>query len=159
MWRNQGRPFEERTAALGLDKLATGLRSHSMADFDRDGDTDFLLAKEAGGLQLLSNEGGNANGQVKIDLVGHKSNASGIGIRIEAASGGLRLSRRGQAADRDWRGFAQANRVARRPLVGCQRQLYRPEGRSGIAVGHRRAGPCLQGRPYLYAWDGTRFVS
>ena len=58
VWRNQGSAgFEERTAALGLDKSkATAIAAVSMADFDRDGDTDFLLAKEAGGLQLLSNE-------------------------------------------------------------------------------------------------------
>jgi Flp pilus assembly protein TadD len=160
VWRNKGSAgFEERTAALGLDKVkATAIATVSTADFDRDGDTDFLLAKESGGLQLLSNEGGNANGQLKIDLVGHKSNASGIGIRIEAASGGLRLSRR----------------VERLPIeigVGSHQQIeslvahwsdanvnytdLKVDPGSLLAIDELTvpAGSC----PYLYAWDGTRF--
>ncbi len=160
VWRNKGSAgFEERTTALGLDKVKTiAIREVSVADFDRDGDTDLLLAKEAGGLQLLSNEGGNANGQVKIDLVGHKSNASGIGIRIEAASGGLRLSRR----------------VDRLPIeigVGSHKQIeslvahwsdanvnytdLKVDPGLLLAIDELTvpAGSC----PYLYAWDGTRF--
>src|SRR5688572_14797053 len=160
VWRNKGSAgFEDRTAVLGLDKVrTTRINSISAADFDRDGDTDLLLAKETGGLQLLSNEGGNANGQVKIDLVGHKSNASGIGIRIEAASGGLRLSRR----------------VERLPIeigVGSHKQIeslvahwsdanvnysdLKVDPASLLAIDELTmpTGSC----PYLYAWDGQRF--
>jgi Tfp pilus assembly protein PilF len=160
VWRNKGSAgFEDRTAALGLDKVQTvEISNLSAADFDRDGDTDFLLARKSGGLQLLSNEGGNANGQIKIDLVGHKSNASGIGIRIEAASGGLRLSRR----------------VDRLPIeigVGSHKQIeslvahwsdanvnytdLKVDPASLLAIDELTvpAGSC----PYLYAWDGQQF--
>jgi Flp pilus assembly protein TadD len=159
LWRNKGNAgFEDRTVALGLDKLKTPISSVSTADFDRDGDTDLLLTKQTGGLQLLSNNGGNANGQIKIDLVGHKSNASGIGVRIEAASGGLRVSRR----------------VDRLPIeigVGSHKQLeslvaywsdanvnytdLKVDSTSLLAIDELTipTGSC----PYLYAWDGTRF--
>lgn len=159
VWRNRGQAgFEERTAALGLDKIQIGaIAFFSPADFDRDGDTDLLLAREGGGLQLLSNEGGNANLQLKINLVGQKSNASGLGIRIEAAAGGLRLSRR----------------VARLPIeigVGSHRQLdtltaqflvhvnypdFKVDPQSVFTLDELTIpeGSC----PYLYAWDGQRF--
>lgn len=159
VWRNRGKAgFEERTSALGLDKIQTAqITEVSTADFDRDGDTDFLLTRDGGGLQLLSNEGGNVNLQLKVDLVGHKSNASGIGVRIEAASGGLRVSRR----------------VSKLPIeigVGSHRQLDTLTAQFSVHVNYPDfkvdpnsvftldeltipEGSC----PYLYAWDGKRF--
>ena len=160
VWRNKGNAgFEDRTTALGLDKIQTGrVGSVAAADFDRDGDTDLLLATEAGGLQLLSNEGGNVNGQLKIELVGHKSNASGIGVRIEAASGGLRLSRR-------------VNKLPIEIGVGPHKQIESLSAQwSDANVNYTDlkvdpssllvldeltidTGSC----PYLYAWDGQQF--
>jgi Flp pilus assembly protein TadD len=158
VWRNRGKAgFEERTAALGLDKIQSRIADVSLADFDRDGDTDLLLTREGGGLQLLSNEGGSANLQLKIDLVGHKSNASGIGIRVEAAAGGLRVSRR----------------VSKLPIeigVGSHRQLDTLTAQFSVHVNYPDfkvepnsvftldeltipEGSC----PYLYVWDGERF--
>jgi Flp pilus assembly protein TadD len=159
VWRNRGKAgFEERTAALGLDKLRGNRISAILAaDFDRDGDTDLLLAREGAGLQLLSNEGGNKNLQVKIDVVGHKANASGIGIVIEAAAGGLRVARR----------------VTTLPIeigVGSHRQLDGLRGRFVMHVNYTDfkvdptnvftldeltfpEGSC----PNLYAWDGKTF--
>jgi Tfp pilus assembly protein PilF len=159
LWRNRGKAgFEDRTAAVGLDKIqCRGGASVSMADFDRDGDTDLLLVRESGGFQLLSNDGGNANLQLKINLVGHKANASGIGIRIEAAAGGLRVS----------------HRVSKLPIeigVGSHKQLDTLTAQFAVNVNYPDfkvepnsvfildeltipEGSC----PYLYAWDGHRF--
>jgi Flp pilus assembly protein TadD len=158
LWRNRGNAgFEERTAAVGLDKIKSRLANVALADFDRDGDTDLLLVRESGGLQLLSNDGGNTNLQLKINLVGHKANASGIGIRIEAAAGGLRVSRR----------------VSKLPIeigVGSHRQLDALTAQFSVNVNYPDfkvepnsvfildeltipEGSC----PYLYAWDGHRF--
>ena len=159
IWRNRGKAgFEERTAALGLDKLrGNRIAAILAADFDRDGDTDLLLARENAGLQLLSNQGGNRNVQVKIDLVGHKANASGIGIVIEAAAGGLRVARR----------------VTTLPIeigVGSHRELDALRARFAVHVNYADfkidptnvftldelvlpEGSC----PNLYAWDGKTF--
>ena len=52
------------------------------ADFDQDGDTD-LVTSAPGGLKFLRNDGGNANKQLKLRLLGNRSNASGLGVRVE----------------------------------------------------------------------------
>jgi tetratricopeptide (TPR) repeat protein len=159
VWRNRGKAgFEERTAALGLDKIrGNRIMAIAAADFDRDGDTDLLLAREGAGLQLLSNQGGNKNLQVKIDLVGHKANASGIGIVIEAAAGGLRVARRVTTLP---------NEIG----VGPHQQLDALRARFAVHVNYSDfkvdptnvftldelvlpEGSC----PYLYAWDGKTF--
>ncbi|MCI0744099.1 MAG: FG-GAP-like repeat-containing protein [Verrucomicrobia subdivision 3 bacterium] len=158
IWRNAGKAgFQDKTAALGLDKLKLSAISVAAADFDRDGDTDLLLARDGGGLQLLSNQGGSANGQIKLHLVGHKANASGIGVRVGVASGGIRLSRR----------------VGTLPVeigVGPREELealtahfvanvnyadFKVEPRTVVTIDELTIpeGSC----PYLYAWDGKRF--
>src|SRR5205823_5748723 len=93
VWRNLGLSgFQEQTAQLGLDKFDGGAVSEiHFADFDRDCDSDVIVALENGGLRYLRNEGGNANSQVKVQLFGNRSNASGIGCKVEIETGGLRL--------------------------------------------------------------------
>lgn len=85
IWRNRGQAgFQEMTRELGLDKLKKGrIIAVNAADFDQDGDIDLVLCLESGGLQMLRNEGGNANNLLKLRLQGNRSNASGIGVRIE----------------------------------------------------------------------------
>ncbi len=85
IWRNIGQTgFREMTQELGLDKLTQEpVVSVNAADFDQDGDTDLLLGLQSGGLQLLRNDGGNANHQLKLRLLGTRSNASGLGVRLE----------------------------------------------------------------------------
>ena len=95
VWRNRGEAgFVETTAALGLDKMA-GLKAEdiSVADFDGDGDSDLVVTTEGQGLVYLRNDGGNANQQLKLRLFGNRSNASGLGVKVEVSAGGLRLIR------------------------------------------------------------------
>src|SRR6185295_19094980 len=83
------------TGKLGLDQIVKGrVETVTPADLDNDGDTDLLLTLADKSLHLLRNDGGNANNQLKLRLVGRVSNASGFGIRVEVAAGGLRLVRR-----------------------------------------------------------------
>jgi len=85
VWRNVGkRGFEEVTAALGLDKTGP-VDDVVPADFDQDGDTDLVMASGTG-LRYWRNDGGNANKQLKLRLVGNRSNASGLGSRVELVS-------------------------------------------------------------------------
>ncbi len=95
VWRNLGLAgFRETTAELRLDKIATGqVDQVALADFDNDGDTDFLLGVQNGGLKLLRNEGGNANQQIKLRLLGNRSNFTGLGVRIEVTAGNWRTIR------------------------------------------------------------------
>ena len=48
---------------------------------------------EGQGLKLLRNDGGNANQQLKLRLIGNRSNASGLGIRLEVTAGPFRVHR------------------------------------------------------------------
>ena len=95
VWRNHGRAgFMAMTGAMGLESWASeSIASVKAADFDLDCDTDLLLALEAGGLRLLRNEGGHANRQLKLRLVGNRSNSSGLGIRVAVTAGKWQTSR------------------------------------------------------------------
>lgn len=159
LFRNLGQAgFRDVTARVGLDKLARGpVTDFALADFDRDGDTDLVVAT-SGGLQFLRNDGGNANLQLKLLLAGRRSNASGFGVRLEAAAGGLRLCRRvgllpveigvGRHAQLDslsarWFNLAPS-------LIEVKVEPRTPLQLIELSI---QEGSC----PYLYAWDGARF--
>lgn len=161
VWRNEGlRGFREISATVGLDRFGVGgaVEAVHAADFDGDCDPDLVVVMADGRLRYLRNDGGNANGMVKIRLSGNRSNRSGIGCKVEIASGGLRLIRT----------------VHRLPVeigVGRHTSLDSflvhwfnwPQGLVGAPVDCRdpilaaeailQEGSC----PYLYAWDGSRF--
>ncbi|MBI4657656.1 MAG: VCBS repeat-containing protein [Verrucomicrobia bacterium] len=160
VWRNLGLSgFQERTAQLGLDQFDGGAVSEiHFADFDRDCDSDAIIALANGGLRYLRNEGGNANSQVKVQLFGNRSNASGIGCKVEIETGGLRLIRTVQRLPVEvgvgkyqkldsflvhWFNWPQG---AVEVPVDCKEPLLALE----LTI---QEGSC----PYLYAWDGTRF--
>jgi Flp pilus assembly protein TadD len=160
VWRNLGQAgFQEVTSALKLDKLSVDrFEDIVFADFDNDGDTDVALATAGQGLRLLRNDGGNANLQVKLKLIGNRSNSSGLGIRLELAAGGLRLVR-------------TANTLPLEIGVGQHRQLDSLTVRwfdlalssVDVAVEPRTLLPLIELQlptgscPYLYAWDGQRY--
>lgn len=156
IWRNLGAVgFKE--LPLGLDKLGF-LSSFQSFDFDGDCDSDLLLALEGGGLRILRNDGGNGNAQLKPHLIGNKSNASGLGIRLEIASSGLRLTRRvhelpveigvgrHQQLDSVTAHWFDVNLNYTDVKVDCRTLLALDE----LTL---PTGSC----PYLYAWDGKRF--
>ena len=156
VWRNQGAAgFADVTAQLGLAKVGK-IDSLVAADFDGDGDTDFILSS-GGGLQFWRNDGGNANRQLKLRLAGNRSNASGLGVRVELAAGNWRTIRTlnqlpleigtGKHAQLDvlkihWFDLASTVvDVAVQTNVLVLDELTLP------------TGSC----PYLYAWNGRRF--
>lgn len=159
-WRNRGASgFQEQTRPLGLEVLAkSGVREVHFADIDLDCDSDVLAVLGDGSLRYLRNEGGQANQQLKIQLVGNRSNASGLGCKVEIQTSGLRLLRtvrslpievgvgRHQKIDSflvhwfNWpQGFADV-------MVQCREPIFSQE----LSL---QEGSC----PYLYAWDGERF--
>ena len=158
-WRNRGlEGFTETTEALGLDRLeAVEIDSLRSADLDGDCDSDLLLTLADRSLRVLRNDGGHQNRQLKIRLIGNRSNPSGLGIKLELAAGGLRLIRTVQElpieiglGDRDkvdslnphWSDLVTTVDVM---LDGCDpidiMELELP------------TGSC----PYLYAWDGEKY--
>jgi len=160
VWRNLGLSgFQEQTAQLGLDRFDGGAVSAiHFADFDMDCDSDVIVALASGGLRYLRNEGGNANSQVKVRLFGNRSNASGLGCKVEIETGGLRLLRtvqrlpvevgvgKHQKLDSflvhwlNWpQGSADMPFDCREPILALELSI--------------QEGSC----PYLYAWDGNGF--
>ncbi|MGZ8920208.1 MAG: FG-GAP repeat domain-containing protein, partial [Limisphaerales bacterium] len=159
VWRNIGQGgLQLVTNPLGLDGLTGGFASIDFADFDLDGDSDAVVALQNGGLKYVRNDGGNANKQLKLRLLGNRSNASALGVKVEVTSGGLRLMRTVQKLPVEigvgsntnlesvvvhWFNLAAANVDI--PVDPTNQlaifELILPEG------------SC----PYLYAWDGQKF--
>lgn len=156
VWRNQGKAgFAAGTTDLGLNKLGA-LDELLAADFDNDGDTD-LIASTGSGLQFLRNDGGNVNGQLKLRLAGNRSNASGLGVRVELSSGNWRTIRTRQQLPLEigvgrhtkidalkTRWFDLASTLVDVSLQTNQLTL------DELAM---PTGSC----PFLYAWDGQQF--
>ena len=155
-WRNLGKAgFVETTAALGLDKLGP-IDAMVAADFDGDGDTD-LITSSASGLQFWRNDGGNANRQLKLRLVGNRSNSSALGVRVELLSGHWRalrtveqlpfeigVGRRDKIDTLKIRWFDLATALVDVPVQA------QPLTVDELTV---PTGSC----PYLYSWNGQRF--
>ena len=156
VWRNLGKAgFAEVTADLGLNKLGA-VDELLAADFDNDGDTDLIVGTTSG-LRFWRNDGGNANGQLKLRLAGNRSNASGLGVRVELASGNWRTIRTRQQLPLEigvgrhtkidalkTRWFDLASTLV--DLAVQTNQLTLDE----LAM---PTGSC----PFLYAWDGRQF--
>jgi hypothetical protein len=86
LFRNLGnRRFQDVVGDLGPDLAKPVVaRGAAYADFDNDGDLDLLVSQNGGPARLLRNDGGNANGFVRVRTVGTRSNRDGIGARVEA---------------------------------------------------------------------------
>ena len=160
LWRNLGLAgFQEQTIELGFGRFHGGAVSEiHFADFDMDCDSDMIIALAEGGLRYLRNDGGNQNSQVKVRLVGNRSNASGLGTRVEIQTGELRLIRTVQQLPVEigvgkyekldsflvhWFNWPQG--VAEAP-IDCKEPLLALE----LTI---QEGSC----PYVYIWDGEQF--
>jgi tetratricopeptide (TPR) repeat protein len=156
VWRNLGKSgFRDVTARLGLDKV-TGIEAIAAADFDNDGDTDLMLSA-ASGLQLWRNDGGNANRQLKLRLIGNRSNASGLGVRVDLMAGRWRARRTLHQLPFEV-GIGKHDKIDTIKIHWFDLATTavdltvesKPFPMVELTV---PAGSC----PYLYAWDGKKF--
>ncbi len=159
LWRNGGaEAWHDASAETGIDSISLPKpKQITVADLDADGDSDLLLVTEAG-LRMLRNDGGNAGGQLKIRLVGTKTNPSGIGTRVEVRAGafwavrsvsqlpieiGLGQNRQLDSIQTIWTNGVVENEIQ-----------YTPSAEPLTIIEKMVAtGSC----PFLYAWDGRAF--
>jgi hypothetical protein len=156
VWRNAGKKgFQDVTRRVGLEKTGP-VDELAHADFDLDGDT-YLVFATPSGLELWRNDGGNANQQLKLRLIGNRSNPSGLGARVELVAG-------------NWRGIRTLSRLPFEIGVGQAKKIDVMKTRwfdlgttlMDLQVAAKPiqfeelvlpTGSC----PYLYAWDGSGF--
>lgn len=156
-WRNEGAGgWSEATDALGLEPLTLDpVADLTAGDLDGDGDTD-LLAHTAGGVRFLRNDGGDAHGQLKVHLLGTKTNPDGLGTLVEVVAGAYRVSRATthlplEVGLRDHDRLDSVRTVWTNGVVDHQVEV---EGRTlTIEEKNVATGSC----PFLYAWDGEGF--
>ncbi len=93
MFRNTGNAaFVNVSDQLGPDFQARHVsRGVAVGDFDNDGDLDMLVSNNGEAVQLLRNDGGNANHWLQILLIGTRSNRDGVGARLKVVAGDLTL--------------------------------------------------------------------
>ena len=160
LWRNTGGGnWADASETTGLASMPLPpVREVLAADFDGDGDTDLLLVTAAGRMHFLRNDGGNANGQLKLRLVGTKTNPLGLGTRVEVRAGEFRATRSVKGLPIEI-GLGRVKRldsvqtIWANGIVDNQIEVsVKPEPLS-IAEKNVAAGSC----PYLYAWDGRGF--
>jgi len=160
-WRNAGQAgFLDTTAALGLDKFLPGfVSSLAFADLDNDGDTDLAAAIEGHGVRIFRNEGGDRLQQLKLRLLGTRSNASGLGLRVEVVAG-------------NWRALRTVHQLPVEIGVGNRTRIdtlnvrwfdtmstdvdtpVQPRQPIAMVELIRPTGSC----PYLYRWNGREFT-
>ena len=160
--------FADVSAEVALDggKLAEP-RALIAADYDRDGDADLLVTRNAGPVLLLRNDGGNKNNWLRLSLKGLRDNKNAIGTKVEVFTGNLYQKWEVQAAS------GYLGQSAMEILVGLGSapeadivRLLWPTGvpqdeiqlaaRSSQSITEldRRGSSC----PILFVWDGTQYA-
>jgi tetratricopeptide (TPR) repeat protein len=130
------------------------------ADLDADGDLDLLVAGRSG-LHRLDNDGGNKNHWLTVRLKAltqgsGKNNADGLGSVLEVRSGTAYQFREaaGQTIHFGLGKRAQPDFLRVTWTNGVPQNRIQPKGDQRIVEEQLLKGSC----PFLYAWDGKRFV-
>lgn len=159
VWRNRGlEEFLDVTDSLGLSQLQLGdVQAINQGDLDGDCDSDWVITLADQSIRILRNEGGNANTMMKVRMEGSRSNPSGLGVKLEVTTGGLRLMRTLHNLPFEI-GLGKRTKVDSIDphWTDTITQVdYEIESCSSLVIFELEmpTGSC----PYLYAWDGKQY--
>ncbi len=143
-----------------------------IGDFDADGDEDVLVVTDQRPI-WIRNDGGNKNGWIDLSIRADKdrkpqrdaerSNIHGVGSWLELRGGGLpempgrKPHVRIVEGQSTHFGLGSAKHVDAARIVwtnGVPQNILRPRSGEAIAAQQFLKGSC----PYLYLWDGERWV-
>ena len=139
--------------------------SFAIADVDRDGDEDLVMANTTE-FKWFSNNGGNANGWLDVSLLAQqikpneqnyskRVNHAGIGCTIELKAGPKYQAQvvTGPITHFGLGPQKKADIVRVIWTNGVPRNLIDPEPNLHVCEEQKLVGSC----PYLYVWDGEKF--
>lgn len=159
--------YPELTAAVGaVDEPKTN-QTWALGDLDGDGDLD-LATVQGGHCVLWNNEGGNKNHWLALRLRGEKEQGGGMGAQVPRVNhyafgsllevkSGNRYQAKVVANPVTYFGLGTRTQadVARSVWTnGVPQDLIAPKADQYILDKQILTGSC----PYLYTWDGERFV-
>ncbi|MEW4526818.1 FG-GAP-like repeat-containing protein [Maioricimonas sp. JC845] len=167
VWRGDGTGgFTLQEKPLESVEWPENLVACDYGDIDNDGDLD-LIAAGADGLQLLSNEGGNANGWLGVTLASQyvaggestqtrRVNHYGYGCTLELKAGELYQRRpvHRQQTHFGLGGRSQADVVRIMWTNGVPQNILQPDSRQLVCEEETPKGSC----PFLYTWNGERYT-
>lgn len=131
-----------------------------LGDFNDDGDEDIFLAGPTG-IHLLRNDGGNLNNYVQIHLTGlsygnSRNNRLGIGGQIELKAGDLYQLKTVKSPLTEF-GVGQRRKIDAIRVIwpnGVAETILDPARKEKILEQELLKGSC----PYLFTWDGKKYV-
>ena len=146
-------------------KLPSNIVGCDVADLDADGDLDLAVAC-VDSIQVVSNEGGNANHWIDVpiraddtdeaQMPNERVNMHGLGSMIELHAGLLWQPRVVTGMSTHFglgkADFAESVRVLW--TNGVPEHIFGPQHKQPLVLQQDLKGSC----PYLYAWDGEKFV-
>jgi len=93
-----GAHFVDVTGTSGSGFALEGVgRALAAGDVDNDGDLDLLVTNNGGPVNLLLNDGGSSANAILVQVIGTKSNRSGIGTKLTLTTGQRRQVREVQS--------------------------------------------------------------
>ncbi|HEY7160939.1 MAG TPA: CRTAC1 family protein, partial [Acidobacteriota bacterium] len=153
LYRNEGKLFRKSSITMPERFLLTG-------DFDSDGDEDYL-ANNGSQLQLVGNQGGNANHWINVRLAAlamesGKINHYGIGAQLEVRAESL-YQKKVVTQSVTHFGLGSRSKADVVRVVwnnGVPQNDFQPQANQTIVEKQILKGSC----PFLYAWNGKQYA-